>query len=190
MLNYKILTILSIALIVALSCVSQQTDEKSQDQDDVVVSYVKSANAPVVVDKATGKLAKDFDLALFNGQTLRLSELKGQVIVLNFWTPSCPTCRAEIPILENMWQEYKDKGVTFVGISGIIDSEKHAKTFIENNGVTYHVGRDETGEIAQNYRALTLPTTFIIDRNGNEARKLGTLNAGMLRIFINGQLQN
>ena len=124
----------------------------------------------------------------FDGETLRLSDLEGKVVVLNFWASWCPPCRWEMPFFEEMHQEYEDRGVAFVGVA-ISDTLENVKGFAESAGVTYPVGLDETGEIGRSYEVFSLPTTFFIGRNGNIERRLSSAaNEGVLKVFLRGQL--
>ena len=141
------------------------------------------------IDRGSGKPASDFELTLFDGQSLRLSDLQGKVVVLNFWASWCPPCRAEMPDFEEMWNELKDQEVVFLGIA-VSDSERDARGFAEATGVTYPLGLDETGRIARDYRVTSLPTTFLIDRDGTESRRFGIANRGALRVFVETRLND
>ena len=145
--------------------------------------------APRTVDLGSGATASELQLSLFSGEALSLADLKGKVVVVNFWASWCPPCRKEMSHFERTWQEYRDKGVVFVGIA-VSDEEKEARAFAEKVGVTYPLAMDDTGQSARDYRVLTLPTTVLIDREGNEARKIANpANEGLLRIFIDGLLK-
>ena len=93
-----------------------------------------------------GKEAPDFDLVLFDGGRLKLSERRGTIIVLNFWSSMCPPCREEAPIFEQAWRQYKDRGVLFVG-ANIQDYDEGARDFIDEFSITYPNGPDENGHI-------------------------------------------
>ena len=132
--------------------------------------------------------APDFELTLFNGERLQLSQLEGNVVVLNFWASWCPPCRWEMPSFEEMSKEYKDKGVVFLGVA-ISDYSPDARAFAEVTGVTYPIGLDESGEIARAYRPTSMPTTFFINREGVVSRKLVSIaNEAVLRVLLDGQL--
>ncbi len=132
--------------------------------------------------------AHDFEVETFDGETLRLSDLEGKVVVLNFWASWCPPCRWEMPAFERISQEYGDEGVVFVGIA-LTDTLRAAKEFADSAGVTYPLALDKTGEIARAYNVVGLPTTFFIDREGMIQRRLTSVaNEGVLKIFIRGQL--
>ena len=131
----------------------------------------------------------DLPLTLLNGETLRLSDLKGNVVVLNFWASWCPPCRWEMPAFEKVWQEYRDKGVVFVGIA-VGDVERDAREFAEGAGITYPLGLDSTAQFARKLGVLQLPTTFLFDRQGNQTRKIANVaNEGVLKVFLAGLLQ-
>lgn len=116
------------------------------------------------------KPATPFALTLFDGRTLRLEELRGQVVFLNFWASWCPPCRAEARVLETAWRTYKDRGVVFVGVD-TQDREEAARDFLREFGITYPNGRDASGRIPLDYGVWGLPETFIIDREGRVTYK-------------------
>jgi cytochrome c biogenesis protein CcmG/thiol:disulfide interchange protein DsbE len=111
------------------------------------------------------KPAPSFTLTLFDGTVLRLDDLRGKVVFLNFWASWCPPCRAEARMLEAAWQKYKDQGVLFLGVN-IQDQEESARAFIDEFGVTYPNGLDRGSRIAIDYGVWGLPETFFIDRDG------------------------
>ncbi len=130
--------------------------------------------------------APDFQMPLFDGSVINLSDYRGEVVVLNFWASWCGPCRWEMPAFERMYQEYGDKGVMFVGVA-ISDDPANAQAFADEVGVTYPIGADFAGRIARVYRPTTMPTTFFIDREGVIRRRLVSVaNEGVLRIFLKG----
>ena len=143
---------------------------------------------PVTIRSASDiPMAHDFDLALFSGGTLTMSDLRGQIVVLNFWASWCPPCRWELASFETIYQEYRDQGVIFVGVA-VSDFEEDAREFAEMIGVTYPMGRDLSG-IARDYRVLGLPTTVFIAPEGQVTRFLkNAANEAVLRLFIEGQI--
>lgn len=115
--------------------------------------------------------APDFSLSLFGtGETLRLSDLRGKVVVLNFWASWCPPCRQEAPAFERVWEQYKDRGVVFVGVD-IWDTDEDAAGFLREFGITYPTGPDPNGEIAIDYGLTGIPETYFITRDGMIAQK-------------------
>lgn len=123
------------------------------------------------------KPAPAFSLTLFDGTELRLKELRGKVVFLNFWASWCPPCRAEARMLEAAWRGRRGQEVVFVGIN-IQDKEEAARTFLEEFDVTYPNGMDPGSKIAIDYGVWGLPETFIIDREGQITYKhVGALGA-------------
>jgi cytochrome c biogenesis protein CcmG, thiol:disulfide interchange protein DsbE len=128
--------------------------------------------------------APDFTITSFDGETIRLSELQGQVVIINFWASWCPPCREEAPYLEATWRNYQDQGVFFLGI-GYVDTEKAALAYIEEFDITYFNGADVGTRISQTYRIKGVPETYYIAKNG-EVRgvKIGPLSPPELEQMI------
>src|SRR6266542_2008492 len=134
---------------------------------------------------STGK-APDFTLALYDGNAFRLSEQRGKVVMIDFWASWCIPCREEARRLEALWQAYRDHGVGLVGIA-YADTDKEARAFINEFGITYPNGPDLGTRIAQAYRIRGVPETFFVDKCGRvrdliigpalEARLRQTLDA-------------
>lgn len=138
---------------------------------------INSSGALVEVDP---RPADDFILPLFDGGSIQLSELRGQVVVLNFWASWCPPCREEARDLESAWQTLRDEGVVFIGIN-IWDSRDDALAFIEEFGVTYPNGPDESNSIPVDYGLTGIPETFVIDAEGQiSAKFVGPVTAPAL----------
>lgn len=113
--------------------------------------------------------APDFTLTTLDGGQIKLSALKGRVVVINFWASWCGPCRDEAPVLESVWQQYKDKDVVFVGVA-YTDTENGAKAFLGEFNTTYPNGLDIGTKISELYNIEGVPETFIIDREGNVAK--------------------
>ena len=144
---------------------------------------------PTKIDLGSGKMAQDFEIELIDGQLMNLSSYRGKVVILNFWGTWCPPCRAEMPALQRIWEEYKEKGVIFLGIA-IYDEGEEVKEFAETYGITYPLGIDLLGQLTVAYRVTSFPTTFLIDRDGNEVRRIvNPVNEGFLKIFLRGMLR-
>lgn len=114
---------------------------------------------------AVGREAPSFRLDLFGGGTLDSDALRGQVVVLNFWASWCPPCRAEAPLLRELWQEYGPQGVQFVGVA-YKDVDSKAQAFLEEYGLGFPNGPDARLEISRAYRLRGVPETFIVGPDG------------------------
>ena len=110
-------------------------------------------------------IAPDFTLTSFDGRTLTLSELRGQVVIINFWASWCPPCREEAAYLEQTWRKYEGKGVLFIGVDWV-DTEKEALAYMDEFDLTYFNGPDIGTRIAQAYNIQGVPETFYVAKNG------------------------
>jgi cytochrome c biogenesis protein CcmG/thiol:disulfide interchange protein DsbE len=116
-----------------------------------------------------GEPAPDFELISFSGEEYRLSDLRGNVVVINFWASWCESCKPEAKDLEDAYQSYLSRGdVVFLGVD-YVDTEPEALAYLEEFGVTYPNGPDLKTKISQAYRIRGVPETFIIDKNGTIA---------------------
>lgn len=109
--------------------------------------------------------APDFTLTLLDGSSVRLADLRGKVVVINFWASWCGPCRDEAPVLENVWNAYKDKDVVFLGVA-YTDTEQGARQFLAEYNSTFPNGLDIGTKISELYNIQGVPETFIINRNG------------------------
>ena len=131
----------------------------------VFLGLLRTQEGPVGI----GKQAPEFTLTTFDGSEYRLSELRGKVVVLNFWASWCKPCEQEAADLENAWRIYKpDEEVIFLGVAWT-DTEKKSLGYLEKFDITYPNGPDLGTRISQAYRTTGVPETYIIDKNGDLA---------------------
>lgn len=163
----------------------QESKEKSEEKTD---KNAAGKNAADGTQKAEGqekteegkqdestKLsdAIDFELKDQFGNVHKLSDYKGKTVFLNFWATWCPPCRAEMPDIQKLYEEYQleeDPEVIVLGVAGPNygqeKSEDEVKKFLEDNGYTYPVLMDEGGELFEKYGIYSFPTTFMITKEG------------------------
>lgn len=111
----------------------------------------------------------DFSLTSFDGQTYRLSELRGKVVLINFWASWCKPCEQEAADLESAWRYYQPRGdVVFLGIAWT-DTEKKSLEYLAKFDITYPNGPDLGTRISQAFRTTGVPETYIVDKSGNLA---------------------
>jgi cytochrome c biogenesis protein CcmG, thiol:disulfide interchange protein DsbE len=131
-----------------------------------VTAFQMRLNGPLAAGRVgAGERAPDFTLQTFDGETVTLSDLRGQVVVVNFWASWCKPCEEEAADLENTWLAYRDQGVVLVGIA-YVDTETAARRYIERFQVTYPNGLDLGTRISHRYRVRSVPETFVVDRDG------------------------
>ncbi len=98
-------------------------------------------------------------------ETLEIEEIKGNPLVINLWASWCTPCRKEMPFLQEMWEEYKKRGVIFLGIN-VLDDKSNALKFIETERISFPNLYDAEGKILGTYSLTSLPVTLFVDRKG------------------------
>lgn len=133
-----------------------------------------AAETPEETTIAELPAAVDFELKDQYGNTHTLEEYKGKTIFLNFWATWCPPCRAEMPDIQKLYENAKTDGDDALIVLGVAGpgmgqekDEEGVKAFLEENGYTYPVLMDTSGELFTSYGIYSYPTTFMIDRDGN-----------------------
>jgi thiol-disulfide isomerase/thioredoxin len=142
---------------------SARTDSRGMDRLFSIVGVIKvpPAKDPVVIN------LKDV-----NGQNVSLSEFKGKIVFLNFWTTWCPTCRIEMPSMEKLHQKLKNKDFAMVTIN-LQESASQVKAFFKEFKLTFTALLDSGGEVGASFGIRAIPTTFILDKTG---RIIGQVN--------------
>ena len=125
------------------------------------IAFVVPANASDISGKAP-----DFTLKSSSGKNLRLSDYRGNVVLLNFWASWCGPCRQEMPLLEAMYKKYKKLGFVILGVNVEQDSSK-ANAYLSDVSVSFPILYDNNNTASKLYNVSAMPTTVIIDRNGN-----------------------
>ena len=149
-----------------------------------------AVNANTVELDAFGEAAPEFSLELMGGGGITSDELEGRVVMLDFWASWCAPCREEAPVLAQVYAEYRDRGVEFVGVN-LWDNAGDAEVFLQQQGHKYPNGVDEGGKIAISYGVRGIPEKFFIDRQGRIVRKFsGPMTEDRLRLILESMLAN
>ena len=120
---------------------------------------------------AENKKASDFNLTDLDGKTVKLSDFKDKIIILDFWATHCPPCRKGIPDFIKLYNKYKSNGLVIIGISLDRGGAKGVKRFCQSKGVNYPIVIGNY-EVTKSYGGIRyIPTTFIIDKNKNIIKK-------------------
>ena len=125
---------------------------------------IRAQQGPVGI----GSQAPEFTLSTFEGDQVSTADLKGQVIVVNFWASWCKPCEQEALELEQAYQIYKDQGVEFLGVD-YVDIEREALAYLERFGISYPNGPDLGTRISQAFRTQGVPETYVIRPDGRIA---------------------
>ncbi len=129
--------------------------------------YCSAAGAPTPweIDDVVGKRAPDFTLKDIDGRDVSLSSLRGRVVLINFWATWCPPCRSEMPSLNSLYKEYRGKGLVVLAIS--TDRRmSDVKDYVSKNIFEFQILLDPDMRVSRRYKVFSIPTTFLIERNG------------------------
>lgn len=132
-----------------------------------VLSMDAGAKANETAAPQAGFPAPDFRLQTPSGETYTLSELKGKAVLVNLWATWCPPCRAEMPAIQNIYDEYKEQGFIVLAINMTTqDNPLNIAPFVSEYKLAFPILLDETGEIGAAYQLRSLPSSYFIDREG------------------------
>ncbi len=113
----------------------------------------------------TGQTAPDFVLKSATGENLRLSEYRGDVVMINFWATWCGPCRQEMPLLDELYGRYQRVGFNLLGVN-IDDDSRRAMAMVNELGISFPVLFDEDKKVSKLYEVETMPLTILLDREG------------------------
>lgn len=116
--------------------------------------------------KATPNPAPDFTLKSRTGDNLKLSELRGKVILINFWASWCGPCRQEMPVLNKLYQHYRSLDFTVLGVN-VEQNSDNAKSLLKDVSVSFPILFDSDNRVSKLYDVKGMPSTVLVDRDGN-----------------------
>ncbi|GHH99108.1 redoxin domain-containing protein [Neobacillus kokaensis] len=170
--------VIAAVVLIALLTVAivQAVDKKSDKQPDTAKEV--SATALTI-----GAKAPDFELKTLNGESVRLSDLKGKKLMLNFWATWCGPCKAEMPEMEEFYKS-ADKDIKILAVN--IDPQLDVKGFVDEYKITFPVLLDTEDAVNTKYQVISIPTTYFIDSNGIIQNKfVGTMKLDDMKDFTN-----
>ena len=132
----------------------------SRVRDDVAAERDDRSSLP-----EKGFAAPDFTLETLDGPAMTLSDLRGQVVLINFWTTWCPPCRAEMPAIQEVYDQYRDQGFTVLAVD-LMESDAQVMDFVEEMELTFPILMDRDEGVSERYRIKSIPTTYFVDRSG------------------------
>ncbi|TKD72279.1 peroxiredoxin family protein [Pseudalkalibacillus hwajinpoensis] len=134
---------------------SQQSIQSSNEEE----------NKSKSVGLNEGQIAPDFTLQTPNGETVQLSDYRGERVIVNFWATWCPPCRAEIPDFQKLYED-KDVEILAVNLTETEESVDEVKKFIKEFEMTFPVVMDDSSEVSDTYQVRAYPTSYMIDSEG------------------------
>ncbi len=153
----------------------------------VSADYSGASTSGKIAAPQQGFLAPNFELKTPTGESVKLSSLRGQAVLVNLWATWCPPCRAEMQSIEKMYQEYKDQGFTVLAVNMTRQDDPSAVIpFANKLGLTFPILLDETGEVQHAYQLQSLPSSFFIRRDGTISEVVigGPMSEALLRTRI------
>ncbi|NWQ43795.1 redoxin domain-containing protein [Bacillus sp. EB106-08-02-XG196] len=164
-----------VVLIALLGVAIVQAMDKKAEPD------IASQEAANMGGLKVGAKAPDFELKTLAGDTVKLSDLKGKKVMLNFWATWCPPCKAEMPAMEEF---HKEAGDEVVILAVNIDPHLDVKAFVDENGITFPIPLDAEDKVNETYQVLSIPTTYFIDTKGNIGNKyIGAMNLDAMKQY-------
>ena len=146
-----VIALFGVVMLIALALASVSSEKSST---------VKERTAPI-----KDAVAPNFETMTLAGDTVNLHDYRGQVVLVNFWATWCPPCKAEMPDIDAYYAANKEKGLVVLAVNAQ-EPAATVRSFIEQRSFTFPVLLDEKGEIVQQYRIRSFPTSLIIDREG------------------------
>lgn len=149
--------VVSLAVLTAAGCMGGSRNFVSGSQG--------STSSDSGTARWAGKEAPDFALKDLAGNVVRLSNLKGKPVLVNFWATWCPPCKEEMPAIEKAYQKYRDLGWVFLGLDMKEDAATVSK-FVKDGKYSWTFLLDSDGHAAASYLVTGVPESYLVDRNG------------------------
>ncbi len=144
---------------------THESDGPSGERAASAAERAGSQVAPYLPAPVEGSPAPDFELIDLEGNTQRLSDLRGSVVLLNFWATWCSPCEVEMPVLDAAYQRYRDQGLVVLAVN-FDETEAEVRAFRDRMDLSFPVVLDPGGQVQQLYRVRGYPTSFLVDRDG------------------------
>ncbi|WP_232490010.1 redoxin domain-containing protein [Neobacillus cucumis] len=182
----KILVVIGLMCLIGWGIYNHffSSNEPNQNKQEAQAVSSKPVNAGIQERDS----AVDFQLKSLKGEVVKLSDLKGKKVILNFWATWCPPCKAEMPHMQEFYHAQKGKNVEILAVN-LTTAERNSSNiskFVKDYGLTFPVLLDVKGKIGETYQTFTIPTSYIIDIKGIIRKKIiGPMDQEMMTELIN-----
>jgi len=160
------------AMMIAMGACTAKAQSAAAGGSDLTRAF-SEAGLPLLKEPISGR---DFSLPLVSAggtsnavnadDTIRLSDLKGKVVFLNFWATWCGPCRSEMPSMQSLYDRYRERGLEILAVN-MQEGQDQVIAFMNSNNLSFPAALDSTGRIGSSYGIQAIPTSFIINREGN-----------------------
>ena len=159
----------------------------------VTTAFFPSTTEGLTPAAKSGFWSPDFSLQATSGDLYQLEDQRGKVVLINFWTSWCPPCKAEMPTMQKIYNDYKDQDFIILAVNATHeDSYTSVTTFEMQHQLTFPILLDEKGSVTRQYQIHSFPTTFFIDKFGviDEVIIGGPMAEALLRTRVEELIEN
>lgn len=183
--------IISILLIATMVVMMVKSNIEENEPIENVGEVSGSGDTPVqVAGLDQGDTPPDFELETMSGEVVKLSDLKGKKVILNFWASWCGPCKAEMPHMEKYYKQHKESSNVEIVAVNLTSAERRGldgvTEFIDSYGLTFPIPLDKDGKVSGDYSVITIPTTFFLGTDGKLSQKIiGPMDESMIEELVN-----
>ncbi|MCM3177168.1 peroxiredoxin family protein [Cytobacillus horneckiae] len=162
---------------------TERTKETANSSTEESVVVNENINQDGQLSVQEGSPAPDFELTTLDGDTVKLFDYKGKKVILNFWASWCPPCVAEMPHMQQFYEDNKENDIEIVAVNltSLDKGMSEIKKFVDENNLSFTIPLDKDGTIGIQYETFSIPTSYIIDSNGIIIKKIvGPMNEAMM----------